>query len=148
MAFAVGKVQPFSRDDGMPISANTLPEHYWSPELDVIKQRDYPESLWLEEATAQENTVSMPNFEHLRKSTCMTSFGKYSGAGFGYACVFDYTTVDSYAQTGSVNFGANMQGKLGVLPDDDSDSAEIAYAATLDIKKVSPVGTRTNAPLR
>lgn len=144
---AVMRIDMYSLESTHPVSANTLPEHYWSPEYDVIKERAYPNSLWLDVATAVENVTNLPNWEHLRKGTTLGLHGRQTAENQGYSWNQNFATVAAYTSVIPGEWANAFQMQIGDEPDSDS-LAQFAIQANNRLVKQSPVGTRTQAPLR
>ena len=133
---AVFKIEQFMTEASIPCAAHTLPEHYWSPEYDTIKQRGYPQSLWLPTATAGENVESLPNFEHLRKGSTLTTLDA-TGVG-GYTYSVDPTLVSQYKVNGGSNWDAAFEDDIGFIPDSDVTYAAAALMSKTALRKLSP----------
>jgi len=142
---ATTNIEQMSRLASPPLGSFDAVEDYWSPERDAVKERQYTEAIW-EGAASVDDSVDMPNFEHLRKGMNIGVSGDSSNFQ-NYAFTPNLTTVGSYKTVSPTALDTLFQNYIGKIPAGATD-AQMCLAADHRLVKRSPVGTRTNAPIR
>lgn len=146
LTVAVTRIDQFLANATSPITANNLVEHYWSPERDAVKLREYPQSIFIGHALGGEVTQSMPNFEHLRKGTSLCATD--TAADQAYNWISDVGATNDIINPNPTDWVDAFDSSLGSIPGDPGTNAQFAYTVYTKLTKMSPVGTRTNAPIR
>lgn len=140
-------IQKLFKDSMPAMMAHLDPEDYWSPEYDMIKEKEYRERLW-SDGTLVSDKVKLPNWEHLRKGTNLVTYETVlTDDTPAYVGIEDATGVESYKE-GSYNPGASdIFSSFGVLPDGSGD-ADHMWSTISRLTKRSPVGPRGGSALR
>ncbi len=146
LTVCVVRIDQFLGNATHTIGANDLVEHYWSPERDAVKVREYPDAIFVGTAAGAELTQSLPNFEHLRKGISLPA--STSAQANAYNWLSTVTDPLDLVFPNAADWIAAFVADLGKIPGPIVQDAQFAYTVYTKLTKQSPVGTCTQAPLR
>jgi len=147
LTVASWKMQKFFKDTMHPMVDHTNKEDFWSPEYDMDKEYDYPMRLWNDGHTGTDS-VTLPNFEHLRKGMNLTFTASGSGDDDGFFLADDHVSISDIDEYKEGNYPPAAFPSVGTIPDGGSLTADSSISCITRMSKRSPVGTRAGSALR